>query len=89
VLRNSDAFSGFSVDDLARAKQFYGEVLGLEVNEVIGIGPAMPGIRRFSGKTSATIDESNGSSTSKACQVRSASPGSPVTLVSNSVSVWP
>lgn len=28
-----DAFCGFSVDDLAKAKQFYHETLGLEVNE--------------------------------------------------------
>jgi catechol 2,3-dioxygenase-like lactoylglutathione lyase family enzyme len=27
------AFSGFSVDDLARAKQFYGETLGLNLSE--------------------------------------------------------
>ena len=28
-----DAFSSFSVDDLARAKQFYGETLGMAVEE--------------------------------------------------------
>ncbi|MDF9798705.1 catechol 2,3-dioxygenase-like lactoylglutathione lyase family enzyme [Catalinimonas alkaloidigena] len=31
MLKHSKAFSGFSVDDLAKAKAFYGEVLGLEV----------------------------------------------------------
>lgn len=29
MLADSKAFSGFAVDDLARAKQFYGETLGL------------------------------------------------------------
>jgi catechol 2,3-dioxygenase-like lactoylglutathione lyase family enzyme len=33
MFEHSDAFSGFSVDDLGRAKQFYGETLGLEVSE--------------------------------------------------------
>lgn len=31
---NSKAFSSFSVNDLAAAKDFYGDVLGLEVEEV-------------------------------------------------------
>jgi catechol 2,3-dioxygenase-like lactoylglutathione lyase family enzyme len=30
---NTKAFSGFSVDDLERAKEFYGETLGLRVVE--------------------------------------------------------
>jgi catechol 2,3-dioxygenase-like lactoylglutathione lyase family enzyme len=33
MLENSKAFSGFSVDDTARAKQFYTETLGLRVTE--------------------------------------------------------
>jgi catechol 2,3-dioxygenase-like lactoylglutathione lyase family enzyme len=33
MLKDSEAFSGFSVNDLAAAKQFYGETLGLEVAE--------------------------------------------------------
>lgn len=33
MLKNSKAFSGFSVDDLAAAKKFYGETLGLDVEE--------------------------------------------------------
>jgi catechol 2,3-dioxygenase-like lactoylglutathione lyase family enzyme len=33
MLKDSPAFSGFSVNDLAAAKQFYGETLGLEVAE--------------------------------------------------------
>lgn len=33
MLQDSKAFSGFSVDDLAAAKEFYGQVLGLKVEE--------------------------------------------------------
>jgi catechol 2,3-dioxygenase-like lactoylglutathione lyase family enzyme len=33
TLKDSKAFSGFSVDDLAKAKEFYGETLGLELSE--------------------------------------------------------
>ena len=32
------AFSGFSVDDLGKAKDFYGKTLGLEVDEQAGMG---------------------------------------------------
>ena len=34
MLKDTKAFSGFSVDNLSKAKQFYGETLGLEVSEV-------------------------------------------------------
>ena len=33
MFRDTKAFSGFSVDDLQKAKEFYGETLGLEVAE--------------------------------------------------------
>ena len=33
MLQDSQAYSGFSVDDIAAAKKFYSEVLGLEVQE--------------------------------------------------------
>ncbi|MEV4334919.1 VOC family protein [Streptomyces sp. NPDC049597] len=33
MFRNTKAFSGFSVNDLGRARQFYGDTLGLEVEE--------------------------------------------------------
>ena len=33
MFENTKAFSGFSVDDLSRAKGFYGETLGLRVSE--------------------------------------------------------
>jgi catechol 2,3-dioxygenase-like lactoylglutathione lyase family enzyme len=36
-LAKSDAFSGFSVDDIARAKEFYGGTLGLELPESGGM----------------------------------------------------
>ncbi|MDB5161337.1 MAG: glyoxalase [Candidatus Saccharibacteria bacterium] len=38
-----DAFSGFSVDDLVEAKKFYGETLGLEVKEDMGLNLNLPG----------------------------------------------
>jgi predicted enzyme related to lactoylglutathione lyase len=33
MFKNTKAFSGFSVDDLEKAKQFYGQVLGLDVSD--------------------------------------------------------
>jgi catechol 2,3-dioxygenase-like lactoylglutathione lyase family enzyme len=33
MLKDSKAFSSFSVDDLKKAKQFYGEVLGIEASD--------------------------------------------------------
>jgi len=32
MLANAKAFSGFAVDDLAKAREFYGETLGLKVS---------------------------------------------------------
>lgn len=37
MFRNTKAFSGFSVDDIGKAKQFYGETLGLDVSEANGL----------------------------------------------------
>ena len=37
MLESSKAFSGFSVDDLARARQFYGETLGMRTSEQNGL----------------------------------------------------
>jgi len=33
MFKNTKAFSGFSVDDLQRAKKFYSEILGLDVKD--------------------------------------------------------
>ncbi|CAN5368513.1 VOC family protein [soil metagenome] len=33
MLQHSKAFSGFSVDDISKAKDFYGKILGLTVSE--------------------------------------------------------
>ena len=33
MLKHSKAFSGFSVDDLQKAKKFYTEILGIEVKD--------------------------------------------------------
>jgi catechol 2,3-dioxygenase-like lactoylglutathione lyase family enzyme len=40
MLGDSKAFSSFSVDDLQKAKTFYGQILGLKVSEV----PEMQGL---------------------------------------------
>lgn len=37
MFRNTRAFSGFSVNDVAEAKRFYGETLGLDVTEDHGL----------------------------------------------------
>ncbi|HEY9380757.1 MAG TPA: VOC family protein [Burkholderiales bacterium] len=37
MLKDSKAFSGFSVDDIPKAKAFYGETLGLDVSEEHGM----------------------------------------------------
>ena len=37
MLAKSNAFSGFSVDDIRKAKEFYGRTLGLEVSESHGL----------------------------------------------------
>lgn len=34
MFKDTKAFSGFAVDDLAQAKEFYGETLGIETSEV-------------------------------------------------------
>jgi catechol 2,3-dioxygenase-like lactoylglutathione lyase family enzyme len=37
MFTNTKAFSGFSVDDIPAAKRFYGETLGLEIDEQNGM----------------------------------------------------
>lgn len=37
MLANSKAFSGFSVNDIQKAKEFYGRTLGLPVSEANGM----------------------------------------------------
>ena len=37
MFENTKAFSGFAVDDIPRAKQFYAETLGLRVTEENGL----------------------------------------------------
>jgi catechol 2,3-dioxygenase-like lactoylglutathione lyase family enzyme len=37
MFKDTKAFSGFSVDDIPKAKEFYGETLGLEVTEEHGM----------------------------------------------------
>lgn len=38
MFKDANAFSGFSVDNIDKAKQFYGEILGLQLNEQPGMG---------------------------------------------------
>jgi len=42
MFKHTKAFSGFSVDDTEKAKEFYGQVLGLDIEEL-----EMPGILRL------------------------------------------
>jgi predicted enzyme related to lactoylglutathione lyase len=37
MFKDSSAFSGFSTDDLAKAKKFYGDTLGVDVTEQDGV----------------------------------------------------
>jgi predicted enzyme related to lactoylglutathione lyase len=37
MLKDSHAFSGFSTNDISAAKRFYGETLGLDVTEDMGL----------------------------------------------------
>lgn len=37
MLKDSKAYSGFSVNDLEKAKEFYGRILGLKISESHGL----------------------------------------------------
>jgi catechol 2,3-dioxygenase-like lactoylglutathione lyase family enzyme len=37
MFKNTKAFTGFSVNDIEKAKEFYGQTLGLEVSEAYGL----------------------------------------------------
>jgi catechol 2,3-dioxygenase-like lactoylglutathione lyase family enzyme len=37
MLHDSHAFSGFSTNDIDKARQFYGEALGLDITEQMGV----------------------------------------------------
>ena len=50
MLEKSKAFSGFSANDIQRAKEFYGRTLGLEVSESNGLLNL-----RFAGDTTVLI----------------------------------
>ena len=43
MFKNTKAFSSFSVNDIQKAKEFYGKTLGLEVSEI----PEMKGLLRL------------------------------------------
>jgi catechol 2,3-dioxygenase-like lactoylglutathione lyase family enzyme len=43
VLKDTEALSGFAVDDIDRAREFYGQTLGLDVEQIpLGAGPDVP-----------------------------------------------
>src|SRR5947208_14574649 len=37
MFKDAKAFSGFSVNDIQKAKEFYGQTLGLEISEAHGL----------------------------------------------------
>ena len=49
MLTDSPAFSGFSVDDLDKARQFYEDVLGLRISVVVGPRGSMLQLNQASG----------------------------------------
>ena len=55
MFKDTHAFSGFSVNDIPRAKQFYGETLGLNVSEEHG----MLGLKLATGATVLVYPKEN------------------------------
>jgi catechol 2,3-dioxygenase-like lactoylglutathione lyase family enzyme len=47
MLKNSPFYAGFAVDDLAKAKEFYGQTLG--VFQVVDIGPPLLSLHAANG----------------------------------------
>jgi len=54
VLHDSPVFSGFSTNDIEKAKIFYGQTLGLDVSEQVGVIGAVLSIK-FSGGGEAVV----------------------------------
>jgi catechol 2,3-dioxygenase-like lactoylglutathione lyase family enzyme len=48
MLEESKAYSGFAVSDIEKTKQFYGETLGLRINE-LDVGAPLPLLELHSG----------------------------------------
>ena len=55
MFKDTKAFSGFSVNDIPRAKQFYSETLGLNVSEEYG----MLGLQLATGATVLVYPKEN------------------------------
>jgi len=49
MFKDAPAFSGFSVDDIAKAKEFYGQTLGLDVTENTEMGMPLLNIHLATG----------------------------------------
>ena len=48
MFKDNEAFSGFSVNDIEKAKRFYGEVLGIAIDDNgMGLGLKIPGASVF------------------------------------------
>jgi catechol 2,3-dioxygenase-like lactoylglutathione lyase family enzyme len=58
MLAESKAFSGFAVDDLERAREFYGETLGLDV-ETVADGPGILSLHLPQGDTLIYLKDDN------------------------------
>jgi predicted enzyme related to lactoylglutathione lyase len=56
VLDTSKAYSGFAVDDIGKAKQFYGETLGVKVTE-LDVGAPQPLLELHAGEQPILIYE--------------------------------
>jgi catechol 2,3-dioxygenase-like lactoylglutathione lyase family enzyme len=58
MLAESKAFSGFAVDDLEKAREFYGETLGLDV-EALDEGPGLLSLHLPQGDALVYLKEDN------------------------------
>jgi predicted enzyme related to lactoylglutathione lyase len=56
MLDTSKAYSGFAVDDIGKAKQFYGDTLGLEIKE-LDVGAPQPLLELQAGDRAILIYE--------------------------------
>ena len=58
MLEKSKAYSGFAVSDIGKTKQFYGETLGLKINELdVGSATAAAGASSRRRSTSPDLRE--------------------------------
>ena len=58
MFANTEAFSGFAVDDLEKAREFYGETLGVDVS-VIPEGPGLLALKHPGGRDTMVYAKSD------------------------------